>query len=176
MLSYYLILRILFNDKPIIKKIARVTFFAIGIEDLHSCWNIFETNNLKAFLLVNIVPRCLFRQSMVEHICKGSQNISFNSIYQKSKNSATNYGSCPTKIFEFILSKFLAWGTNLVIVSLEIIDFLMYLYEEGWPDQLHKFIITVIDGKATMIFGKNIEVKFPRRLVLLNKLLKEEDC
>lgn len=67
---------------------------------------------------------------MVEHIRKGSQNVSFYSVDKKSENSAAHYRPCPAKISELILPKLRAGGAYLIVVFLEIVDLLMYLNEE----------------------------------------------
>lgn len=77
---YDLVFRILVNHKAVVEEIPRVAFFTIAVKHLDSLWDINQTLNGKASVLLDVVPYCLFGQSVVQHICKGSEDVGLDAI------------------------------------------------------------------------------------------------
>ena len=147
-----MILGIVLDNKAIIEKIPRVTFFAIRVKHLNPLTNILQSLNNKALNLINVIPGGLLRQLMVEHISKGRKYISFNPIDKKPKNPTAYHISSPTKISKLIFPKLLTTQAYPIIIPLQIIHFLMNLHEERRSNKLSQLIITIINRKNAIIF------------------------
>lgn len=65
---------------------------------------------------------------MIEHVGERCQNVSFDLINEKSKNTAADDSPSPTKVPKLVLSKSLAVSEDCVVVPFEVIYFFMDLH------------------------------------------------
>ena len=115
---------------------------------------------------------------MVEHVSKGSKNVSFDPIDKETEYSTSDHISGPTEVPKLVFPEVLAGLEDAIIISFQVINFLVNLHEKRRANELGQFIIAIVDRKDGVVLGvfwQDIQVKLPRGLSLLDVLLKNED-
>lgn len=171
-----MVVRVVRDNESVVEKIARVTFFAVGVEYLYFWRNILQALNNKTLLLIDVIPGCLFGKAMVEHICEGSQDVCFDPVDKYSKNATTNNGSCPAKISKFIFFEVTRDHEDSIVVSFEVQYFFVDLHEERGTHKFEELFVGVVDGEIGVIFRQQAKVMSPVGFVLFDKFLQQKDC
>ena len=73
--------------KTIVQEEATVALLSVAVVDLFTALDVVESFNDEASPVISVVPGCLSRSLVVEHICIGHESISLNSINLDAKDT-----------------------------------------------------------------------------------------
>lgn len=109
---------IIWNYKAIVEQVPRVAFFTITIEYLSPWWEIRKALNGETIICLYVIPSCLLREAMVEHISEWGEDIGLDSIQNNAEHPAAYHCARPAEITEGKHLKPLTRCYGAVVVTL----------------------------------------------------------
>ena len=144
--------------EAIVEQESTVALATITIIDLLTSWNVFDSLDNEALLLINVLPASLSGALMVEHVGITAETVSFESFDADTKDARCNHHSQFTVLFDGELGELGHTVANGVVVSLYVVNLVNDLVEEGTALEPLTLLLGVEDGEVLVLLGQNVDV------------------